>query len=49
MDVTVQLDIQIISEENFQEMRSKRKAILVAMSPKTNENLFTGKRQTLTM
>ena len=36
IDLTVQLEIETMSEENFQEMRAKRKAILVAMSPKIN-------------
>ena len=36
MDLTLQLEIETMSEEAFTEMRAKRKAILMANCPKTN-------------
>ena len=35
MDLNVQLEVETMSDEAFQEMRSKRKAILVSSCPKT--------------
>ena len=35
MDLTVQLEVETMSDEAFQDMRARRKAILVANSPKT--------------